>query len=435
MVRRIGVGLLGLGTVGTGVFKTLESNRDVIVKRTGLWFEVRGILVRDTGKQRRVAGIQSLLTTRFERLLEQKVEVVLEAIGGVEPARTYVERALVAGCHVVTANKELIAKHGVELERLARQKGVQLLYEASVGGGIPILGSVRHLLKSNRIHRFSAILNGTTNYILTKMESEQVSFAQALADAQGRGYAEADPSADVDGVDAAYKLAILGRLAFETTIPPAEISCRGIRDIALSELALARLLGYRIKLLALGVQYGEKGPISLQVGPTLLPLSHPLARIEGVHNAVRLEGDVVQDVMLVGHGAGEKPTASAMAEDLCNVFLLPGDRQDSLAAATLLPPDAGGSRFLFLETRESIPAEAIPALRETLRRIGLAVIDMAVQPKDGNCVAMILRRWDPSYPSVLLAELGFNVSRVIDRPVFGVGIEETAEAMLETTIS
>lgn len=433
-MKRVGVALLGLGTVGAGVFKALESNRDVIVKRTGLWVEICGILVRDSGKKRGVTGVQTLLTTRFERLLEQQVDVVLEAIGGVEPARTYVEQALLAGCHVVTANKELIAKHGVELERLARKQGVQLLYEASVGGGIPILGTLRHLLKSNRIHRFSAILNGTTNYILTKMESERISFTQALADAQRRGYAEADPTADVDGLDAAYKLAILGRLAFAAEVFPSEISCRGIRHITLSELDLSRLLGYRIKLVALGVQYGEKGPMSLQVGPALLPVSHPLARIEGVHNAVCLEGDVVQDVTLTGQGAGEQPTASAMMEDLCNLFLLPPDRDNSLQAATLLPMDAGGSRFLYLETREHLGTEHVTALRETLDRIGLAVTDIAVQKEGGKRLAMILRRWDPSYRAVLLAELGLNVTRVVDRPVWGAGSSETADTVLETTV-
>ncbi|MDR6227386.1 homoserine dehydrogenase [Desmospora profundinema] len=418
-MRRIRVGLLGLGTVGSGVFKALKSNRDVILKRTDLLFEISGILVRDRQKRREVDGIQPLLTTRFEQLLEQKVDVVLEAIGGVEPARTYIERALKAGCHVVTANKELIAKHGVELDALAQEKGVQLLYEASVGGGIPVLGTLRHLLKSNRIHRFSAILNGTTNYILTRMETEGISFDQALAEAQQKGYAEADPTSDVDGLDAAYKLAILGRLTFEVDVPVSQVSCRGIRDINPWELQLARSLGYRIKLLAQGEQYGEKGPLSLQVGPALLPFSHPLARIEGVHNAVHLEGDIVQDVTLVGQGAGERPTASAMVEDLCNVCCLPADHGCSAGEATLLPVDTGGSRFLFLETRESITQAKVAEVREVLRQIGLAVTDVSALREGKNGLAIILRRWDPSYPAVLLAELGLDVTHVVDRPVFG----------------
>jgi homoserine dehydrogenase len=412
-LRRIRVGLLGLGTVGTGVLKALKSNQDVIVKRTGMWFELCGILVRDRQKSRGVEGVRHLLTTRFEQVLEQEVDVVLEAMGGVEPACTYIRQALEAGCHVVTANKELIAKHGIELERMARERGVQLLYEASVGGGIPVLGTLRHLLKSNRIHRFSAILNGTTHYILTRMEATGVSLDRALAEAQRLGYAEADSSADVDGWDAAYKAVILARLAFEVDVPLSHIPCQGIRDVRASELQLARSLGYRIKLLVQGERYGETGPLSLEVGPALLPLSHPLARVEGVHNAIHLEGDVVQDVTLMGQGAGEQPTASAMVEDLCNVFRLPEGSGSVLDQASLLPVDRGGSRFLFLETRDTASPEKIAEVRSRLEPI-----IQALQARE-NKWALILRRWEFADPDEWVARLGLDVIRVVDRPVIG----------------
>lgn len=430
-MKRIGVGLLGLGTVGGGVYKALQSQEDVILKRTETLFEVRSILVKEKQKERSVNGVQSLITTDFDRVLEAGVQVVVEAIGGTEPARTYVERALKAGCHVVTANKELMAKHGVQLERLARSRKVQILYEASVGGGIPVLGTMGHFLKTNRLHRISGILNGTTNYILTRMSREGASFEKVLAEAQQKGYAEADPAADVDGFDAVYKLAILCRLAFETDVPVRQIFREGIRDITPEELELVRKLGYAVKLLATGEQYGEKGPVSLRVGPTLLPLSHPLASVDGVYNAVHLEGDVVGDVTLVGRGAGEKPTAGAVVEDLCNLFRLPPPRLPLSGDSLLLPAgEAGGSRFICMRlgNREVPDPEQ---LCQRLEGIGLEVVD-AVSSRDG--VAFILRRWDPSYTSMVMTELGLEKSRIISRPIRGIIFDQERQSEMERVV-
>ncbi|OYD09136.1 homoserine dehydrogenase [Paludifilum halophilum] len=419
-MRRIGVGLLGLGTVGTGVCQALKNNRDVIVKRTETLLEIESILVRNPEKKRLVEEVQDRITTDFEQVLRADIQVVVEAIGGLDPARTYVEKALEAGCHVVTANKELIAKHGAELEWLARRRGVRLLFEASVGGGIPVLGTVQHLLKSNRIHRITGILNGTTNYILTRMEEEEAPFERVLADAQEKGYAEADPAADVEGFDVAYKLAILGRLVFEAEVPVSRIPRRGIREITPEQLRLCRRLGYTIKLLAQGEQYREEGPVSLQVGPALLPLSHPLAPVKGVYNAVHLEADVVQDVTLIGQGAGEQPTASAVVEDLCNLFRMPAAPGLSPSRDSFLLPsdDDGGPRFVYLEAGEPLQISSPAELCRRLQKIGLAVDGAVIHPEDGcRGLGLIFRRWDPSYPPILLAELGLEGVRLSTLPV------------------
>ncbi|MFC4077100.1 homoserine dehydrogenase [Salinithrix halophila] len=427
-MERIGVGLLGMGTVGTGVFKALKSNQDVILKRTDTLFEVKKILVQDPDKKRQAEDAQSLLTTDFQQVLEAGIQVVVEAIGGLEPARSFIERAFEAGCHVVTANKELLAKHGSELERLARSRGVQLLYEASVGGGIPVLGTMRHLLKSNRIHRITGILNGTTNYILTEMASKGTPFDEVLAEAQKLGYAEADPTSDVDGFDAAYKLAILARLSFDAEVPVTEIPREGIREITPGELVLARRLGYAVKLLARGEQYGEKGPVSLAVGPALLPLTHSLSSVDGIYNAIHLEADVVQDITLVGQGAGEEPTASAVVEDLCNLYCLPPSKFIPSEETLLLPSQhSGGSRFIYLETAQHLDEGDAEGLKRRLQAIGLPVGETGIsRVTDGSGVAFILRRWDPLYRGVLLAELGLEVSCLTDRPVHGSSTVEEA---------
>lgn len=323
MVEQVNVALLGLGTVGTGVWKMVSSNQDLIARRSGKFFDIKGILIRNLNKKRDLPGIQNLLTNRFEDLFKQPIDVVIEAMGGIEPAFTYVKESIQRGCHIVTANKELIARHGVELSQLAKQHGVQILFEASVGGGIPALGTLQHFLKVNRIRKVMGIVNGTTNYILTQMEEKKRSFVDVLSEAQDRGYAEADPSADVDGIDAVHKLAILIRIVFGINVAVEDIFVEGISDVTLSELELASALGYRMKLIAQAEQFGENGPVMASVRPTLLPIVHPLSKIHGVYNAIYIESDQVQDLTLIGQGAGEKPTASAVVEDLVNVYRLP----------------------------------------------------------------------------------------------------------------
>ncbi|SFJ58165.1 homoserine dehydrogenase [Thermoflavimicrobium dichotomicum] len=313
--KTVRVGLLGLGTVGSGVMKVLLHQQALIKERTGYRIEVPHILVRDPKKKRKVKVFPEQLTTDADRIVDdQDISIVIEVMGGVEPARTILLKALRSGKHVITANKELLAKHGSELMKAAQESGVQLLFEASVAGGIPVIRFLQGYLTANRVYEISGILNGTTNYILTKMEQTGQTFAEALAEAQELGYAEADPTDDVEGYDAAYKLAILTNLAFDVEVPVSDIFREGIKEIRPIDLGWAREFGYVIKLLARS-RKTERG-IELSVGPCLLPLSHPLARVHDVFNAVTVYSDVVGDVTLVGKGAGEYPTASAVIEDL-----------------------------------------------------------------------------------------------------------------------
>lgn len=319
-MKQVNVALLGLGTVGTGVWKMISSNRELIARKTGRIFNITGILIRNLQKNRDLPGIENLLTSRFDDLFTEQIDVVIEAMGGIEPALTYVKEAIARGCHIVTANKELVAKHGVELHQLAKQKGVQILFEASVGGGIPALGTLQHLLKANRIYEVMGIVNGTTNYILTEMEEGKRDFADVLREAQDKGYAEADPSADVEGLDAVHKLAILIRIVFGINVAVEDIFVQGITDVTLSELELAKALGYKVKLIAQAKQLGEEGHVAASVRPMLLPIAHPLSQIQGVYNAIYIESDQVQDITLIGQGAGEQPTASAVVEDVTNLY-------------------------------------------------------------------------------------------------------------------
>lgn len=315
------VGLLGLGTVGGGVIKTIRSQQEKLASRLGKRIEIVKALVRDSEKERAVPIDPTLLTTDFEDVLNSNVDIVVEVMGGVEPTYDYVRALIEKGCHVVTANKELLAKKGTELVDLANQHQVHLAYEASVAGGIPILSVLRQFLRTNDIQGVRGILNGTTNFILTKMEAEQLSYQEVLKQAQELGYAEADPRSDVEGFDAMYKLYILAQLVYGESLPLADVVRKGIADLSAGHIRIASELGYRIKLIAQAYQ-AEKG-IRLSVEPTMLPLSHPLAQIHDAFNAVQLSGNIVGDLLFTGRGAGELPTASAVVEDLAYLLTQP----------------------------------------------------------------------------------------------------------------
>lgn len=313
---QINIGLIGLGTVGCGTVDILHRNHDLIAQRTGLDLRVTRIATRDPGKQRPVAIEAKLLTASVDDVLnDPDIHIVVEVVGGVEPVHGYVSRAIASGKSVVTANKELIAKHGAELLNDAADAGVDLLFEGSVAGGIPLLKPLRESLVGNRILRLSGIVNGTTNYILTKMARERHGFDEVLAEAQALGYAEADPTADVDAYDATYKLAILATIAFGTPVRERDIYREGIRKVTLRDIENARGLGYVIKLVASAWQH-EDGELELRVHPTLLPVDHPLANVNDAFNAVLVEGDAVGEVMFFGRGAGGQPTGSAVVGDI-----------------------------------------------------------------------------------------------------------------------
>lgn len=314
-MRKIGLALLGLGTIGSGVMKVLKENGEMIKNREGLDIEVRKILVRDKTKKRSVKVSEELLSDNIQEILaDDSVDVIAEFMGGETPAFQYIRDALRKGKSVITANKEVIAKHWDELEEEARKSGAGLYFEASVAGGIPIIKSVRRSLQANNILKFMGIINGTTNFILTRMSEEGRTFSDVLAEAQRLGYAEPDPTADVEGYDARYKLSILSTICFKNRVTIDHIFCEGITKIAADDIAYARELGFGIKLLAIAKKQNCK--IEARVHPTFIPLSHPLYAVRDSFNAIYIEGDMVGSLMFYGRGAGDLPTASALVSDI-----------------------------------------------------------------------------------------------------------------------
>jgi len=310
----IHIGLMGLGGVGSGVARILRDKADVYARQIGSPLEIRRVLVRDVSKQRDVDIDPALLTTDANDLLgDPDIDLIIEVMGGENPAYAYLREALMAKKFVVTANKEVMAKHGGELIVLARENNVDLLYEASVGGGIPIIAPLKRDLLANDIMSVTAIINGTTNFILSSMSRGGGSFAEALAEAQRLKYAEPDPSDDVEGNDAAYKLAILATLSFHIDVTPDDVYREGITKLAPRDFAYAKELGYAIKLLAMARRSGDR--VELRVHPTLISTDELLANVDGVLNAVQIEGDLMNRVLFQGPGAGQLPTTSAVVAD------------------------------------------------------------------------------------------------------------------------
>src|SRR5919198_934271 len=314
MVRPLGVGLLGLGTVGSGVARVLIDKRDALERRIGRPVEICKVLVREPTKQRPVSVSAPMVTEARAVIDDPNVDVIVEVIGGGEPARSFILAAIEQGKHVVTANKEVMAKHGTTILEAAAAKGVSVAYEASVGGGIPLIGPFQLDLAANHIQSLVGIVNGTTNYILTRMTETGAAFADALREAQELGYAEPDPTNDVEGWDAAYKLAILASLAFGTPVMPEQVHREGITRVSDRDILYAAELGYTIKLLAIGRLTG--GQIDARVHPALVHRGSMLASVDGVFNAVQVEGDLIGTALFYGRGAGSEPTASAVVADL-----------------------------------------------------------------------------------------------------------------------
>ncbi|WP_413041203.1 homoserine dehydrogenase [Rothia mucilaginosa] len=317
MADKIKVALLGAGNVGSQAARILIEDNAVLEKRIGAPVELIGIAVRDTNASRHWNADPSLYTTDAESLIDA-ADVVIELTGGIEPARTRILRALKAGKSVVSGNKALLAKHGVELQAAADESGAQLSYEAAVAGAIPILRPLRDSLAGDRVTRVLGIMNGTTNYILDQMDTTGASFADALAEAQKLGYAEADPTADVEGHDAASKAAIVASLAFHSDFTIDDVHTEGITSITADDVAAADADGYVIKLLAICEREGENGA-NIRVNPTLIPRQHPLAGVHGAFNAVFVEAENAGELMFYGPGAGGAPTASAVLGDFVSL--------------------------------------------------------------------------------------------------------------------
>ncbi|MBG1259316.1 homoserine dehydrogenase [Nostoc commune] len=312
------LGILGLGTVGTGTVQLLQDSagRHPLLQE----IEIYRVGVRSLDKPRAVELSTEVLTTDLESIVnDPAVDIVVEVMGGLEPARSLILKALSNGKHVVTANKAAIARFGAEIFTTANQAGVYVMLEAAVGGGIPVIQPLKQSLSVNRIHTVTGIVNGTTNYILTRMQTEGSNFNDVLADAQRLGYAEADPTADVDGLDAADKIAILASLGFGGRINLQDVYTEGIRQVSKTDIAYAEKLGFVIKLLAIAKRDTPSSLLSVRVHPTLVPQAHPLASINGVYNAILVEGEPIGQVMFFGPGAGAGATASAVTSDILNL--------------------------------------------------------------------------------------------------------------------
>ncbi|MGB9780155.1 homoserine dehydrogenase [Caldanaerobacter sp.] len=315
---RVKIGLMGLGTVGTGVFKIINSRGGYIKESTGFYPEIKKVLVKDLHKKRKVNATEFLTNDPRDILEDEEIKVVIEAIGGISPAYEYVKKALFSGKHVITANKELIAKYGEELGSIAAEKGVYLKYEASVGGAIPILHQIDRLKITDEIDFIGGIVNGTTNYIFTKM-GEGKSYKEALNEAQRLGYAEANPDYDVKGLDATFKLGILIKKVFGVRVPVEIIPRKGIEEIKEEDVERAKEWGYEFKLFAWAKKF--RNYISAGVEPTLIPENSLLSKVKGVNNAIILKGNGFGEYVFIGRGAGELPTGDAIVADLIDILI------------------------------------------------------------------------------------------------------------------
>ncbi len=394
MTAPLRVGLAGLGTVGAGVVKLLDANAGLIERRANRPIVVTAVSARDRSRERGVDLARFAWVDDATELAERDdVDAVVELIGGSDgPALVLARETLKAGKAFVTANKAMLAHHGLDLAQLAENTGAALKYEAAVAGGIPVIKGLREGAAANRIERVYGILNGTCNYILSRMEAEKLSFAAVLADAQRLGFAEADPSFDIDGIDAAHKLSILAAIAFGARIDFAHVAVEGIRHVAAVDIDHAATLGFRIKLVGLATEVG--GELFQRVHPCLVPLAHPLAHVDGSLNAVVAEGDFVGRLFFSGRGAGEGPTASAVVADLIDVArgeVGPAFAMPTARLAALAPADTAAhvGRFylrVMVADRPGVLAELTAALRDA----GVSIESLIQRGPSGGEVHVVM---------------------------------------------
>jgi homoserine dehydrogenase len=317
-MKEVKVGIIGFGVVGTGTAKILLTHRDIIKKRTGIDLILKKVADKDITRPREVTLPEGMLTTdAIDVINDPEIDIVVELIGGLHPAKEFIMKALSKGKHVVTANKALLAEDGNDIFALAKEKGLKIGFEASVGGGIPIIKVMREGLVANKMLAIYGIINGTTNYILTKMTNEGIDFQDALREAQQLGYAEADPTLDIEGIDSAHKITILASLAYGIPLNFNKVYCEGITKITAQDIAFAKEFGYKIKLLA--ITKILNGEIELRVHPTMIPEDYLIAKVDGVFNAIYVEGDNVGATLYYGRGAGSIPTGSAVVADIVDI--------------------------------------------------------------------------------------------------------------------
>lgn len=425
-MKELNVALLGLGTVGSGVVKIIEENRQQIKDTLNKDIVIKHILVRNKSKKRPINISQYHLTEDVDEILnDDSIDIVIEVMGGIEPTVDWLRDSLKRGKHVITANKDLLAVHLKLLEDLAEKQGVALKFEASVAGGIPIVNAINNGLNANNISKFMGILNGTSNFILSKMTREQASFEEALDEAKRLGYAEADPTDDVEGIDAARKVVITSYLSFNQVIKLSDVKVRGISNTTLSDINVADKLGYKIKLIGKGTYYNSK--VAASVEPTLIHKSHQLAAVENEYNAIYVIGDAVGDTMFYGKGAGSLATGSAVVSDLLNVALFFESNLHTLPPHFELKTD---------ETRELMDNDESVSIKEKLNYYVVIHSDKSIEKFEDELKAIlpfhkslqIDTRDETSYGVVIigldaspeeeLSKAGLNVEKIY--PVEGV---------------
>ena len=419
--KEVRLGLVGLGTVGTGVYKIIRAQANAIEKKTGVRFVLKKIAVRSLSKKR-IAGVpRSLLTTdAMSVATDPAIDILIELVGGIHPAREIIQRALASGKHIVTANKALLAEAGEEVFSAADRYSRKIGFEASVCGGIPIIKSVKEGLVSNEISQFLGIVNGTCNYILSQMSEKGVDFKETLAEAQAKGYAESNPALDIDGVDSAHKLAVLARLAFGSVIPFKKIHVEGIRSLDKEDIEYARELGYVVKLLAVAKK--QKNGLELRVHPTLLPQDHPLANVRGVYNAVFIHADQAGDLLFYGRGAGMMPTASAVMSDVVDIGkkISLGNRKIPVIASTLgrkkiLPIDETVSKY-YLRFQVADKPGVLGMIAETLGRNQISILSVnQKQSHRTKSVPVIILTYEATEKNIRRALKSIDATRAVSR--------------------
>lgn len=394
MKKEIKVGLLGFGTVGTGVVRMIQEHQEDLFHQTGCQIQIKKILVKDLEKERSIPLAKEMLTLNAEEIIfDPEIDIIIEVIGGVDKAREYISQALEQKKHVITANKDLMAVHGSELLSLANNNHCDLMYEASVAGGIPILRTLIDSFSADHIYKIMGILNGTTNYMLTRMSKEGLGYDECLKQAQALGYAEADPTADVEGLDAARKLAILGRLGFHMETDLEEVKVRGISNVSIEDIEYGRSFGYEMKLLAIAKRVENE--IELSVQPTFIHKSHPIAHVNGVFNAVYVYGEAVGETMFYGPGAGEMPTASAVVADLVNI--VKKSRLDINGRGTvapyrekkLIPKERIFNRYFVRLTVEDKPG-ILAQITQSLAQLDMSISNIYQKPLAENRAEIVL---------------------------------------------
>lgn len=394
MEKDVSIGLLGLGVVGSGVIQIVEDHQEELVHQLGCGVKVDKVLVRDIEKARKIEVNEDLLTTNPDDVLANSdIDVVIEVMGGVDTAREYILTALKAKKHVITANKDLIALHGPELEKAAHENGCDLFYEASVGGGIPLLRGLSDGFVSDRIQQVMGIVNGTTNYILTKMDKEGQSYDDALQKAKELGFAEADPTADVEGLDAARKMVILARLSFFTNVELDDVDVEGISNVSATDIDYGKKLDLTMKLIGFASRQGHQ--IDVSVEPTFIAKTHPLASVNNEYNAVYVSGENVGETMFYGPGAGGLPTATAVMSDVVeaikNMLLEVNGKQFNTPRfkKELTPADKRFSQF-YLRLRVKDELGAFATISEVFNQLGISFERILQTPREDEFAEIIV---------------------------------------------